>query len=282
MASSILSELAASIGIDLVDHQSLTGGDINDVFLLKSKAEELVVKINDASTYPGMFEAEAHGLRKLSESQSFRIPEVRKVGAIRGTSFLLMEYIVPGTPGHGFWDAFARNLARLHKITSTAFGLEQDNYIGSLPQYNGEAQSASEFYLTQRLEPQFSLASSKGYQFNDLDIFFRNLAEIIPPEPPSLIHGDLWNGNYMCDNSGKPVLIDPAVSYAPREMDLGMMQLFGGFPESVFNRYHEFFPLQENWKERIPLWQLYYLLVHLNLFGSGYLSSVKNIITRYT
>jgi fructosamine-3-kinase len=104
---------------------------------------------------------------------------------------------------------------------------------------------------------------------------------VIPEERPSLIHGDLWNGNYLIAKEGKPVLIDPAVSYGIREMDLAMMHLFGGFSEEVYNVYHELSPLQAGWQDRTSLWQLYYLLVHLNLFGSGYLSQVQTAIKRY-
>ena len=111
---------------------------------------------------------------------------------------------------------------------------------------------------------------------------YSQISEEIPDEAPSLIHGDLWNGNYMVSNKGEPTLIDPAVAYAPREMDIAMMHLFGGFPQDVYSIYNEQFPLVENWKDRISLWQLYYLLVHLNLFGSSYLSQVKGIIKRYS
>src|SRR5690606_24016845 len=101
-------------------------------------------------------------------------------------------------------------------------------------------------------------------------------------EAPALIHGDLWNGNYLIDDSGNPCLIDPAVCFASREMDLAMMQLFGGFSEEVFNVYNEAFPLAKGWKTRTHLWQLYYLLVHLNLFGSGYYNHVNTIIRKYS
>ena len=131
-------------------------------------------------------------------------------------------------------------------------------------------------------EPQLRMAVDSGYSFSGLEKALRHIAESIPKESPSLIHGDLWGGNYLVSKHGNPVLIDPAVAYAPREMDLGMMKLFGGFSSEVFTLYNEIFPLTKGWEERIPLWQLYYLLVHLNLFGSGYLSRVRDILGRYT
>ncbi len=126
------------------------------------------------------------------------------------------------------------------------------------------------------------MASENGFSLGDLSGFYKNISEEIPQEPPALLHGDLWSGNYITNEEGLPCLIDPAVCYGPREMDLGMMKLFGGFPEEVFREYNASFPLQPGWEERIPLWQLYYLLVHLNIFGSSYLPQVKNIIKRFS
>lgn len=228
-----------------------------------------------------MFEAEAKGLQQLRESDSFRIPKVIHFDSIDFDSYLLMEYISEGRPTSHFWELFAQQLATLHQITQAQFGLDHDNYIGSLPQYNMTCDSASEFYITQRMEPQFRMASDNGFSFKRLDQFYKTIADEIPEEPPSLIHGDLWAGNYMTSEEDKPVLIDPAVAFAPREMDLGMMQLFGGFPANLFDAYNSHYPLQPDWKKRTDIWQLYYLLVHLNIFGSGYLSRVKTIVSKY-
>ncbi len=260
----------------------LQGGDINEVFLLKCDAGDFVIKQNNAHRFPKMFEAEAHGLALLRNSQSFKIPKVIAYGNEENTSYLLLEFITKGTPSSGFWKDFAQHLAKLHKTTTENFGLTHHNYIGSLSQINKPESFASEFYINQRLEPQFKLASEKGFPFSSLDLFFKNISEEIPKEVPSLIHGDLWNGNYLVSENNEPVLIDPAVAFAPREMDLAMMQLFGGFPQEVYDTYHELFPLNHNWKNRIPIWQLYYLLVHLNLFGSGYLSQVTKIIKSFS
>ena len=228
-----------------------------------------------------MFEKEALGLQKLKSSKALRIPKVFSHGTIKNEAYLVLEYL-PSTPRkEDFWSKFGEGLAKQHRVTQKTFGLEKDNYIGSLPQYNScKITDAAEFYIEKRLQPQFQLAAKNGFSFKNLEQFYKTISEIIPKEKPSLIHGDLWNGNYLVDNYGDPALIDPAVCFAPREMDLAMMKLFGGFSAEVFQVYEEVFPLENNWNERIPLWQLYYLLVHLNLFGSGYLASVESILKK--
>ena len=243
----------------------------------------MVVKLNKADHFPEMFEKEALGLKKLSVANALRIPEVFAYGTIQKEAYLLLEYLSTSSKKENFWLNFSEGLAKQHQVSQSTFGLEEDNYIGSLPQYNiSTITNAAEFYIEKRLKPQFQLASKNGFSFQNLNRFYQNIAELIPKEQPSLIHGDLWNGNYLVDELGNPALIDPATCFAPREMDLAMMQLFGGFPLEVFQNYEEIFPLENQWKERIPLWQLYYLLVHLNLFGRGYLVSVENILRKFS
>lgn len=277
----VLHNIAANEGFSIKNSQPLSGGDINEVFLLKCDQGDLVYKLNSASKFPRMFEAEAKGLELLSQSGSFKIPTVFAEGAIDDIAYLLLEYIPSGKPNEKFWEVFAENLATLHKTTSDQFGLDHDNYIGSLQQKNRTENSASQFYINQRLRPQFEIASEKGYNFSKSEKFFKNISEEILNEKPSLIHGDLWSGNYLVSEKNEAVLIDPAVSYGLREMDLAMMRLFGGFPEEVFNRYNDLFPLEKNFLERTKIFQLYYLLVHLNLFGSSYLDRVQQIYKRF-
>jgi fructosamine-3-kinase len=259
----------------------LSGGDINEVFKLSSGDEEYIIKINDNRKYPGMFDAEKQGLQRLRSVECFKIPQVITAGALGDTAYLILEYIEAGSIGKSFWRDFGRNLAQMHQNTALKFGLDHNNYIGSLAQYNQYTDRAASFYIEQRLEPQFELARNSGYQFGSLSNFYKHLEDLIPEQPPSLVHGDLWSGNYMVGPGNEPVLIDPAVSYAPREMDLAMMELFGGFKADVFSSYAEHYPLEAGYRERLPLWQLYYLLVHLNLFGSGYLGRVKSVIGLY-
>ncbi|OED44452.1 fructosamine kinase [Flavobacteriaceae bacterium (ex Bugula neritina AB1)] len=270
----VLSEKIISITL-------LSGGDINEVYVLKTATRKVVLKLNSASTFPDMFKAEAYGLQCLRRSNTFTIPEVLAFDQYQDITFLMLEYIEDGVQVKDFWSFFGKQLAGLHRTSTTYFGLDSDNYIGSLTQYNSKCETASEFYITQRLEPQFKLAIEQGVSFPDLDHFYTVIENEIPKEPSSLIHGDLWSGNFMKDVRGMPCLIDPAIAYAPRELDIGMMHLFGGFDSTLFYSYNEVFPLYDNWKERLPIWQLYYLLVHLNLFGGAYCQEVNRIIKKY-
>ena len=278
----ILHKIAQHHQLTILEVLPLAGGDINAVYLLKCDPNSYVIKLNSDLKFPGMFKAEAKGLEVLRNSKSFRVPEVLGYGEIQGRSYLIIDYIDLGIPDNDFWMRFAENLAVLHQTSSLSFGLDHDNYIGSLVQYNKSEKTASNFYIHQRLEPQLKMAYKQGFRLTETESFFKNISEEIPQEEPSLVHGDLWNGNYLVSNLGEAVLIDPAVAFAPREMDIAMMHLFGGFNESLFQEYNEIFPLAPGWHERIPIWQLYYLLVHLNLFGSGYLSQVQSIIKKFS
>lgn len=278
----ILKQIAKKNSFTLNEYKPLSGGDINAVFLLKCTEGHFVIKVNDAAKFPKIFENEAKGLKLLQASKSFKTPKVIATGELKGNSYLLLEHIEKGPKKPQFWRYFAQNLAKLHKTTQTHFGLNHDNYIGSLPQVNGFEETSATFYSNQRLKPQFALAQEKGFKFENLDFLFQNISSIIPNEAPSLIHGDFWNGNYLVSKKGEPVLIDPAVAFAPRELDIAMMQLFGGFPKEVFSVYDEIFPLKSDWEARVKLFQLYYVLVHLNLFGSGYLPQVKSIVNAFT
>lgn len=262
--------------------RALSGGDINEVVLLITNTRKLVIKLNNASRFPGMFKTEAEGLRVLRKTNIFTIPEVISIGEKEDQAFLVLSYVEKGASIDNFWEVFGKKLAALHQVTEPYFGLSHNNYIGNLPQENTKSPSATEFYISQRLEPQFKLAKENGYSFANLTGFYKHLETEIPDEPASLVHGDLWNGNFIIDSKGCPSLIDPSISYAPREMDIAMMHLFGGFDTQLFEVYNESFQLAENWKTRMPIWQLYYLLVHLNLFGSSYYNSVKNILRSFS
>jgi len=272
--------LNQSFSFSIKQATPLSGGDINAVFLLTTDQGNFVIKINDAQRFPEMFSLEKLGLESLAQSKSFIIPEVLGVGTFKTKSYLLLDYIESGKPSVDFDEIFANNLAKMHQTTS-AFGFQKDNYIGSLPQYNTEEASAADFYIKQRLMPQFKMAADRGFAFEDVDLLCKSIPDLIPDEPAALIHGDLWGGNFMVNSDGNPVLIDPATCYAPREMDLAMMRLFGGFNENKFDKYHEVFPLCEGWKARIKLWQLYYILVHVNLFGGHYYNTANSILKTY-
>lgn len=279
----LINIIAEKHKIEITEVKRLAGGDINDVFeIISAAAEKFVVKINSAEKFPGMFRAEKAGLEELGKTGKIDVPKALATGKVRESDYLLLEFKETGKRSGNFWEVFGTQLAALHQTSSEKFGFSENNYIGSLPQQNNWCKTASEFYITQRLEPQIKLARDKNYHLGLTDRFFTTVSGIIPGEPPSLIHGDLWAGNYLVNSSGNPCLFDPSVAYAPREMDLAMMQLFGGFDQRLFEVYDAKFPLQSGFNERIPIWQLYYLLVHLNLFGTGYHSSVINIISRFS
>ena len=278
----ITAEISEREGFETRQSSSLTGGSINQVYLLDTNAGKKVLKLNKAAKFPGMFEAEKDGLETLKSSGTIDIPHTYSCGKIGSMAYLLLEYKPEGKKRPDFWKLFAEDLALLHRTSAPEFGFHSSNYIGSLPQYNGSSSSAADFYISQRLEPQIKMASEQGFSFNGLDRIYKNISSEIPEEPPALIHGDLWSGNYLVNEDGLVCLIDPAVCYGPREMDLAMMKLFGGYPEKAFERYNDSFPTQPGFTTRIPLWQLYYLLVHLNIFGSSYLSGVEGIFRKYS
>ena len=263
----------------------VSGGDINEAFRLKTNAGDYFLKINDDVRFPGMFEKEARGLELLSKHTGLTVPGVIENGTAGNHAFLLMEFISSSGMQQNFWNDFAHGLADLHKSTADAFGLDHDNYIGSLPQYNDQHDNWISFFIEERLGKQLKLAVDHrvmGRQdIRSFEKLYGKLPEIFPEEPPVLLHGDLWSGNYMTGSRGEAVLIDPAVYYGHREMDLGMSKLFGGFSATFYIAYQEAYPLEKGWEKRLDICNLYPLLVHVNLFGGGYVSSVRNIISRF-
>ncbi len=258
----------------------LSGGDINDTYKVTTSNATFVIKVNQANRFPKMFELEAESLNLLSKTQSFEIPEVIAYGNFKSYTYLIIDFVESGQPQNTS-EIFAVALAKLHHNNAKQFGLEFNNYIGRLPQTNlPQRDSVLDFYIDLRLEPQFKLAQQKGFEFKNLEGFYKKLESIIPDEKPSLIHGDLWAGNHLF-TPNQACIFDPAIAYAPREMDLAMMKLFGGYSQEIFEIYDEIFPLESDWNYRIPLWQLYYILVHLNLFGASYFGQAKQIISRY-
>jgi fructosamine-3-kinase len=264
------------------DINALSGGDINQVFKITSLNDDYVIKLNEALRFREMFKLEAKSLQILEKTESFVIPEVMGYGEHKDKTYLILKY-VKSEKGFNFSEEFATSLAKLHKNRSENFGLDFDNYIGRLHQHNLPKQDNSlDFYINLRLEPQFKLARKKGFEFKSLNQFYKTLEQLIPEENASLIHGDLWSGNYLITEKGKACIFDPAIAYAPREMDIAMMKLFGGYPQDIFTIYNDIYSLKDDWKSRIPIWQLYYILVHVNLFGSSYYGQAKHIINQFT
>jgi fructosamine-3-kinase len=277
--------LERTLGHEVTGTTKLGGGSINDAAEVSfSDGTRVFVK-----THPdppkGMFEAEARGLRWLHAAGAIRVPEVLAVSDEK-PAFLALELLSPSRRRASFDDELGRSLAALHGSRAPSFGLDYDNFIGRLVQSNKPAEDWSTFYWTSRLEPQVRLAVDRGLIGSRARSKFDALRNALPdlvgsPEPPSRLHGDLWAGNLHVDERGAPCLIDPAVYGGHREMDLAMMRLFGGFGERVFAAYQEAMPLSENADQRVPLYQLYPLLVHVNLFGGSYVGSVERALSSY-
>lgn len=271
--------------INIQKASSLSGGSINNAYRLETNAGSFFMKYNRASAYPGMFQQEARGLELLSQAKAIRVPEVIAYGEAGNDTFILLEYLNSSVKENHFWEDFASNLAALHKNTSDQFGLDHDNYIGSLKQFNDVKDRWVDFFIVQRLLVQMDLAGSTGSlpasTRQAFERLFKRLDDIFPIEPPSLIHGDLWGGNYMVDEKGQAAIIDPAAYYGFREMDIGMSQLFGGFDSAFYQAYNNAWPMESGWRERIDICNLYPLMVHVNLFGTGYLGSVDAILRKF-
>jgi fructosamine-3-kinase len=286
LGSALDGALERSFGTPVAKAARLHGGDINDAYALElGDGRRVFVKTN-AQAPRGMFEAEARGLAWLGAAKAVRVPRVLAVSGAAATSFLALELIESAPRRSDFDERLGRSLAALHRATPGAFGLDHDNFIGSLPQANGAHARWSDFYRSERLEPQLERASDQGRASAALRRRFERLfarldALVGPNEPPARLHGDLWGGNLHVDETGSPCLIDPAAYGGHREIDLAMMRLFGGFSERVFAAYAEAFPLAPGHAERVPLYQLYPLMVHVNLFGGGYASSVERVLERY-
>lgn len=226
--------------------------------------------------YAAIFAAEAEGLAAL-RAAGVRAPEPYAHGLRGNEAYLEMERLELG--GVADWPGLARMLARLHRNLGERFGWPSDNFIGPTPQPNRPTGDWIEFWATRRLAPQFALAAKSGYEA--LAAPGARLIERLPAllgghaPQPSLLHGDLWNGNAGFLKNAGPVLFDPAVYYGDREADLAMTELFGGFPRAFYEAYHEAWPLERGYQSRRTLYNLYHLLNHLNLFGSGYLGQVR-------
>jgi fructosamine-3-kinase len=238
---------------------------------------------------PRFFEVEARGLDLLREASAgtFRIPETFGYAdeSADCPAYLVLEWIERSQPSRMFGEDFGRALAQLHRVTDSTFGLDYDNYIGELPQHNKRAANWIDFYRDQRIIPQMELARKHGYLPAYREKLLMQLSEQLDvlladvPSVPSLLHGDLWSGNYM--SGEKPAIYDPAVYYGDREIELAFTELFGGFPPEFYRAYREVYPLHPGYDERRSLYQLYPMLVHLNLFGEGYGGRVDAICREY-
>ena len=259
--------------------EPVSGGSINDTYRLGTASQDaFFLKCNDAGRFPGLFEKEKNGLQHIAVQDCIAVPAVIFCGIHDRHQLLVLEWIEPGRTTPAFWQRFGEQLARLHRCTSGHFGFAEDNYMGALPQLNTPAASWTGFFVRWRLEPQVRLAVDKKLlpdtAARSFEQLYARLDNRFTTEPPSLLHGDLWSGNFLCNKQATPVLADPAVYYGHRSMDLAMTTLFGGFDNTFYEAYHYHFPLPPDHREQWQLCNLYPLLIHLNLFGTGYLPDI--------
>jgi protein-ribulosamine 3-kinase len=232
-----------------------------------------------------MFESEAKSLNRLRETGILTIPQVHGYGKRSGGNYLMMDFIESGPAQPGYWVDFGEKLARLHRVTNDRHGLEFNNYIGALPQNNDWNPSGISFFVENRLKVQAGQALLEGKITGKLHDQFLRLCEklpgLLPDEQPALLHGDLWSGNVMTGADGLVALVDPATYFGLREAELAFTTMFGGIDPAFYQTYYEAFPVAPGFQERIPLYNLYPLFVHVNLFGGGYLTAVERILRRY-
>ncbi|MSS75741.1 MAG: fructosamine kinase family protein [Methyloglobulus sp.] len=276
-------ENATGANFKLINARSLAGGDINSAYCLQGVEKSYFVKLNRADTID-MFAAEAAGLTELAATHTVRTPLPVVHGVSAANAFLVLEYIEFGVSNKTSDRLFGQQLALLHQQQQPYFGWHRNNTIGSTPQPNNRNEDWIEFWRTQRLQYQLKLAAAKGYCGN-LQTSGEQLCEKLVGffdgyHPlPSLLHGDLWGGNAATDRQGNPVIFDPACYYGDREADLAMTELFGGFSQDFYAAYRETCPIDTGYTTRKKLYNLYHILNHLNLFGSGYLSQAENMIS---
>ncbi|MCB9233661.1 MAG: fructosamine kinase family protein [Bacteroidia bacterium] len=262
----------------------VSGGCIHHGCRLETNLGLFFLKYNYARALPN-FEAEARGLGILREKSPLFVPRALFTGNTPGHAFALIEFIETAPRKADFFGDFGRQLALQHQVTEVKYGLDHDNFIGSLEQRNAPTESWVDFFIGQRLQPQLALARDRGLISREInqqfERLFSRLQDLMPAEPPSLLHGDLWSGNFMTGPDGTAAIFDPAVYYGHREAEIAFTQLFGGFPPDFYQAYHETWPLQSGWQQRVDLFNLYPILVHVNLFGVGYVSQVTEILRHF-
>ncbi len=288
--SSINAAVSALFGSEVESSERLYGGDINNAFALRLKNGGLAFMKSNRSAPPGFFKAEIEGLSAIAKTETIGTPRALGYGSENGRAFLILEYVSEGRRTKSFWETFGRRLAAMHAadtspyVHSGRFGFDLGNYIGRTRQINSPKDTWIDFFRECRLEPQFK-AAERFFGASDIKRINSLLDDLgnylTEPRRPSLLHGDLWSGNFMTGPDGEAWLIDPAVYVGHAEADIAMTELFGGFDSRFYAAYREAAPLEPGYPDRRDLYNLYQLLNHLNIFGGSYLGSVMRIVKRY-
>jgi fructosamine-3-kinase len=278
LPAAVRSEVEAAVGTRVRFAASVGGGCISPSFrVVPERGPALFVKTAPPGGPAGLLSSEAESLRVLGAAGAIRVPGI----VHDGDGCLVLEWLEPGRPEAADWAGLGRDLARLHR-TRGSYGWPADNFIGTLPQRNAPAASWPGFWSERRLRPQLEQAG-RYFGAAALDRFEQLLARLpellgaAEDDGPSLLHGDLWHGNVHMSDAG-PAVIDPSSWYGHREVDLAMAALFGGFPAQFRDAYNDEWPLLPAAAARRPVYQLYYLLVHVNLFGSGYVDATERAL----
>lgn len=269
---------ATGMAFEVERHRPAGGGSINQAAVIEGAGQTYFVKLNRASRL-SMFEAEAEGLAEIAATGTIRVPNPTCHGAAGNEAFLVLEYLELESATDRQASRLGEQLARMHQHTGERFGWHRDNTLGTTPQPNEWTSDWVRFLREQRLEHQLRLLGDPGMSELAEPVLERLPEFFVRYTPrPSLIHGDLWGGNWSGCKGGEPVIFDPAVHYGDREMEIAMTELFGGFPESFRLAYRDAWPLDEGYGRRKPLYLLYHVLNHANLFGGGYVSQARRIL----
>ena len=271
--------------VNISNYNAVGGGCINQCYQLQINNQYYFIKCNKAQLLD-MFDKEHDGLIALAKYSEINVPRAINIGTVEGNSYLLMEFVPSSTPNHSYWEKLGEGLSNMHQQTAEQFGWKSDNYIGRLPQSNRFHEDWIEFFIQERLNFQIKLARDAHLLPTEvlvgLERICQSLDQHLNDESPSFLHGDLWSGNIMTGPEGEPWLVDPAVYYGNREIEMAFTTLFGGFDEKFYQAYNHSFPLVNGYRDRFDIYNLYPLLVHLNLFESGYLANIKQIVRRYS
>jgi protein-ribulosamine 3-kinase len=279
-------EIAALTGTACASapERSVSGGSINTCYRWLGGGGPMFVKVGPRAAHSA-FTAEADGLRELHAPRALRAPQVLAVGVAETAAFLALEWIERGAGSAACERRLGEGLAALHEVTAPRFGWWRDNTIGRTPQANARSADWTEFFRERRLRPQLALGEQQGFP-RRLSERGARLLEALPAlleghrPGASLLHGDLWGGNWLASTAGEPVLFDPAVYYGDRETDLAMTHLFGGFGPAFYRAYESAAPLPAGAALRTELYNLYHVLNHANLFGGGYPAQALSTIDR--
>ncbi|MGM0546323.1 MAG: fructosamine kinase family protein [Bacteroidota bacterium] len=284
---SVKEHIQKTTGHCITHANNVSGGSINRAAKVTLSDDTACFLKWNTTADPRMFVAEEKGLVLLSSADTeLRIPNVFTTGKTEsGTGFLLQEFVPEGRAKPHSASEFGRAFAKLHKHHNKQYGLDHDNYIGRLPQSNTWHENWTDFFIAERMQPQLKMATNSGKLGSatvaNFESMYQKLPDIFPDEPPSLLHGDLWGGNYFFDEDGQATIYDPAVYYGHREIELAFTHLFGGFPSNFYSAYEEEYPLQSGFAQRKDIYNLYPLLVHTNLFGGSYARQVEGIIRQF-